>query len=191
MKQTLLAAALSLALSTALLSAAPAQAAPRAAAAANAADQRFDAIWQAEWKWRLDQGLAWDEDSPRALRGELARVAPAAADDGAVGARRGAGRPVEPEPLQPGMGLGVEEAAMGRGDQRQAVQRSRQGERVEEEVDRVDVDDVGALERDAAAQARIAIDDQQAAMGRGPSAVRGGRRQRPHRARRAATHPGQ
>lgn len=74
MKQTLLATALSLALSTALLSAAPAQAAPRAAATANAADQRFDAIWQAEWKWRLDQGLAWDEDSPRALRGELARV---------------------------------------------------------------------------------------------------------------------
>lgn len=74
MKRTLLATALSLALSTALLSAAPAQAAPKATTTANAADQRFQAIWQAEWKWRLEQGLAWDEDSPRALRGELARV---------------------------------------------------------------------------------------------------------------------
>lgn len=74
MKQTLLAAALSIAVSTALLSAAPAHAAPKAATTANAADQRFQALWQAEWKWRLEQGLAWDEDSPRALRGELARV---------------------------------------------------------------------------------------------------------------------
>lgn len=73
MKQTLLATALSLALSTALLPAAPARAAP-AAGKASAADGRFQAIWQAEWKWRLEQGLAWDEDSPRALRGELARV---------------------------------------------------------------------------------------------------------------------
>ncbi|MFK3737147.1 DUF885 domain-containing protein [Massilia sp. TN1-12] len=73
MKQTLLAAALSLALSAALVPAAPAWAAP-AAAKAGPADGRFQAIWQAEWKWRLEQGLAWDEDSPRALRGELARV---------------------------------------------------------------------------------------------------------------------
>nr|WP_314544527.1 DUF885 family protein [uncultured Massilia sp.] len=78
MKQTLLdsalSVALSLALSTALLSAAPAQAAPKTAATVNATDQRFQAIYEAEWKWRLEQGLAWDEDSPRALRGELARV---------------------------------------------------------------------------------------------------------------------
>jgi uncharacterized protein (DUF885 family) len=80
MKQTLLAAAVSLALAPALLCAAPAHAAQKATmtttanAPATAADRQFQAIYEAEWKWRLEQGLAWDEDSPRALRGELARV---------------------------------------------------------------------------------------------------------------------
>jgi uncharacterized protein (DUF885 family) len=79
MKQTALAAALSLALSVPLLHAAPAQAPAKAAGArpaapANATDARFRTIYETEWTWRIEQGLAWDEDSPRALRGELARV---------------------------------------------------------------------------------------------------------------------
>ncbi|WP_296948888.1 DUF885 family protein [uncultured Massilia sp.] len=73
MKQTTLAAALLFALS--LAPAAPGLAARAAAApAAHAEDARFRAIWQAEWRWRVQQGLAWDEDSPRAARGELGRV---------------------------------------------------------------------------------------------------------------------
>jgi len=73
MKLTTLAAATLFAVS--LAPAAPVLAASaRAAPAAQAADARFAAIWQAEWAWRVQQGLAWDEDSPRAARGELARV---------------------------------------------------------------------------------------------------------------------
>ncbi len=73
MKPSTLAAALLTVLS--LAPAAPSFAAKAATAApAHAEDARFQAIWQAEWKWRVQQGLAWDEDSPRAARGELARV---------------------------------------------------------------------------------------------------------------------
>jgi uncharacterized protein (DUF885 family) len=77
MKQTTLAAALSLALplSLSLVPAGPAEAAASTAQAATApADARFQAIYKAEWTWRMAQGLAWDETSPRAERGELAHV---------------------------------------------------------------------------------------------------------------------
>jgi uncharacterized protein (DUF885 family) len=65
--------ALALALGTATLAPMPALAA-RAAVAGSAADRQFRAIYQAEWKWRIAQRLAWDEDTPRAESGELARV---------------------------------------------------------------------------------------------------------------------
>jgi len=81
MKHTTLAAALSLALTSTLMPAAPALAASTAAAShatshatAGAADQRFRSIYQDEWKWRIGQRLAWDEESPRSESGELARV---------------------------------------------------------------------------------------------------------------------
>jgi uncharacterized protein (DUF885 family) len=77
MKQTVLAAALSLALSTLLAPAgAGAVAAPAAAAAAVAgkADARFQAIYKAEWQWRIKQRLAWDEDEPRDVRDALPKV---------------------------------------------------------------------------------------------------------------------
>jgi uncharacterized protein (DUF885 family) len=73
MKQTLLAAALSLALST-LLAPAAAIAAPVATKAAAKADARFQAIYKAEWQWRVKQRLAWDEDEPRDVRDALPKV---------------------------------------------------------------------------------------------------------------------
>jgi uncharacterized protein (DUF885 family) len=72
MKQTLLAAALSLALST--LVAPAVAAAPAATHAATKADARFQAIYGAEWQWRVKQRLAWDEDEPRADGAELPKV---------------------------------------------------------------------------------------------------------------------
>ena len=97
-------------------------------------------MWRPRWNEAIDGP---QPTCPTPVRSGVARVAPAAADDGAVGAGREPGRPVEPQALQPGMGPRVEEAAMGGGHQRPAVQELGQGERVEEEVDRVDVDDVG------------------------------------------------
>jgi uncharacterized protein (DUF885 family) len=74
-KQTTLAAALSLALFSSLLPTAPALAAATASQAApGTADARFQAIYKEEWQWRVKQRLAWDEDAPREARGELARV---------------------------------------------------------------------------------------------------------------------
>jgi uncharacterized protein (DUF885 family) len=74
-KQTTLAAALSLALFSSLVPAAPALAAATASQAApGAVDLRFQAIYKEEWQWRVKQRLAWDEDAPREARGELARV---------------------------------------------------------------------------------------------------------------------
>ena len=78
MKHTTLAAVLSLALTNSLMPAAPATAATATSAGAvktNATDARFRTIYQDEWKWRIDQRLAWDEDDgAREERGELARV---------------------------------------------------------------------------------------------------------------------
>jgi uncharacterized protein (DUF885 family) len=73
MKQTLLAAALSLALSTSF---APvdAIAAPASTKAASKADARFQAIYKAEWQWRVKQRLAWEEDEPRDVRDGLPKV---------------------------------------------------------------------------------------------------------------------
>ncbi|KQX98359.1 hypothetical protein ASD28_14755 [Massilia sp. Root133] len=73
MKQTLLAAALSLALS-AQFAPVDALAAPVAAKAAAKADARFQAIYKAEWQWRVKQRLAWDEDEPRDVRDALPKV---------------------------------------------------------------------------------------------------------------------
>jgi uncharacterized protein (DUF885 family) len=73
MKQTLLAAALSLALST-LFAPVDAIAAPVAARAAAKADARFQAIYKAEWQWRVKQRLAWEEDEPRDVRDGLPKV---------------------------------------------------------------------------------------------------------------------
>jgi uncharacterized protein (DUF885 family) len=72
MKQTLLAAALSLALST--LFAPVVAAAPVAAKATAQADARFQAIYKAEWQWRIKQRLAWEEDEPRDVRDALPKV---------------------------------------------------------------------------------------------------------------------
>ena len=74
MKQTMPAAALFLALSAGLPAAAPVHAASAATSPARAADARFQAIYREEWKWRIGQGLAADEDNPRAGRAELERV---------------------------------------------------------------------------------------------------------------------
>jgi len=73
MKRTTLAALVCLALSGSILATAPAHA-DTAAAATGAADARFRTIYQDEWKWRIGQRLAWDEDAPGEARGELARV---------------------------------------------------------------------------------------------------------------------
>jgi len=75
MKQTMLAASLSLAL-TALLAPATASAAtrPAPAYATAAADARFQAIHKAEWQWRVKQRMAWDEDEPRAAGAALPKV---------------------------------------------------------------------------------------------------------------------
>jgi uncharacterized protein (DUF885 family) len=73
MKQTVLAAALSLALST-LFAPAGAIASPAASTVAGKVDARFRAIYQAEWEWRVKQRLAWDEDEPRDVRDALPKV---------------------------------------------------------------------------------------------------------------------
>ncbi|MCS0612536.1 DUF885 family protein [Massilia kyonggiensis] len=73
MKQTLLAAALSLALST-QFAPVDAIAAPVAAKATAKADARFQAIYKAEWQWRVKQRLAWEEDEPRDVRDALPKV---------------------------------------------------------------------------------------------------------------------
>ncbi len=73
MKQTLLAAALSLALSAQFAPAA-AIAAPAATKTASKADARFQAIYKAEWQWRIKQRIAWDEDEPRDVRDALPKV---------------------------------------------------------------------------------------------------------------------
>jgi len=75
MKQTMLAASLSLALTT-LLAPATASAAtrPAPAYATAAADARFQAIHKAEWQWRVKQRMAWDEDEPRAAGAALPKV---------------------------------------------------------------------------------------------------------------------
>jgi uncharacterized protein (DUF885 family) len=74
MKQTVLAAALSLALSIPFAPPACAAAAPAAARAANQADQRFQAIYRAEWQWRTQQRLAWDEDEAHDVQDALPKV---------------------------------------------------------------------------------------------------------------------
>jgi uncharacterized protein (DUF885 family) len=73
MKQTLLAAALSLALST-QFAPVDAIAAPAATKTASKADARFQAIYKAEWQWRIKQRLAWEEDEPRDVRDALPKV---------------------------------------------------------------------------------------------------------------------
>ncbi|WP_440962498.1 DUF885 domain-containing protein [Massilia sp. GER05] len=73
MKQTLLAAALSLALSAQFAPVA-AIAAPAATKTASKADARFQAIYKAEWHWRIKQRIAWDEDEPRDVRDALPKV---------------------------------------------------------------------------------------------------------------------
>ena len=44
------------------------------AAASTPADARFQSIYQQEWKWRIAQRLADDEDQPKGRRAELPRV---------------------------------------------------------------------------------------------------------------------
>jgi len=63
-------AALALLLSLSAL----APAASWAAAAASSADARFQAIYQQEWKWRIAQRLADDDDLPKGVRPELPHV---------------------------------------------------------------------------------------------------------------------
>lgn len=75
-RQTGAALALLLSLS-ALAPAASRAAASRAAASArpaNPADARFQAIYQQEWKWRIAQRLADDDDLPKGVRPELPHV---------------------------------------------------------------------------------------------------------------------
>lgn len=75
MKQTMLAASLSLALSALLAPAtAPAATRPAPARATAAADARFQAIYKAEWQWRVKQRMAWDEDEPRDAGAALPKV---------------------------------------------------------------------------------------------------------------------
>ena len=74
MKQTLLAAALSLALSTLFAPVVAAAAAPVATKATAQADARFQAVYKAEWQWRIKQRLAWEEDEPRDVRDALPKV---------------------------------------------------------------------------------------------------------------------
>jgi hypothetical protein len=45
-----------------------------AAPAAAPADARFQSIYQQEWKWRIAQRLADDEDLPKGTRPELPHV---------------------------------------------------------------------------------------------------------------------
>lgn len=72
MKHTLLAAAL--ALSPLLAPPAVHAATPAIAKAAGKADARLQAIYRAEWQWRQQQRLAWDENEPRAPGAELPQV---------------------------------------------------------------------------------------------------------------------
>jgi uncharacterized protein (DUF885 family) len=75
MKQTMLAASLSLALSTQFApTAASAATRPAPAHATAAADARFQAIYKAEWQWRVKQRMAWDEDEPRDAGAALPKV---------------------------------------------------------------------------------------------------------------------
>jgi uncharacterized protein (DUF885 family) len=74
MKQTVLAAALSLALSPLFVPAGALAATAATATAASKADKQFQAIYQAEWQWRVKQRLAWDEDEPRDVRDALPKV---------------------------------------------------------------------------------------------------------------------
>ncbi|MCS0580652.1 DUF885 family protein [Massilia pinisoli] len=75
MKQTMLAASLSLALSTLLAPAAASAATrPAPARATAAADARFQAIYKAEWQWRVKQRMAWDEDEPRDAGAALPKI---------------------------------------------------------------------------------------------------------------------
>jgi uncharacterized protein (DUF885 family) len=48
--------------------------APAASAAASSADARFQAIYQQEWKWRIAQRLADEDELPSRRRAELPRV---------------------------------------------------------------------------------------------------------------------
>lgn len=73
MKRTALAAALAFALTSPLLPLAAHAAAPTAAHA-SAADTRFQSIYKTEWKWRISQRLAWEEDDPHDARDALPRV---------------------------------------------------------------------------------------------------------------------
>ncbi len=71
MKPTTLATLVCLALSGSILAVAPVHADTPAAAGA---DQRFRAIYQDEWRWRVKQRLASDDDAAGEAGGELARV---------------------------------------------------------------------------------------------------------------------
>jgi uncharacterized protein (DUF885 family) len=72
MKHTLLAAAL--ALSPLLAFPTVNAATPASAQATGKADARFQLIYKAEWQWRLQQRLAWDEDEPAEPRAGLPKV---------------------------------------------------------------------------------------------------------------------
>ncbi|MHC2573645.1 hypothetical protein ACVMH6_005973 [Rhizobium leguminosarum] len=75
--------------------------------------------------------------------GKLLEVGGAAADDAAVGHRRSTGQCPEPDLLDRRVFPRVKEAAMGGDDHRFSVQQPAPGERVEEEVDGVDMDEIG------------------------------------------------
>ena len=66
MKHTLVAAMVA----AGIMMTAGAQAAP----AKGGADARFEAIYKAEWKWRVGERLATDEDARGNVRAELPRV---------------------------------------------------------------------------------------------------------------------
>jgi uncharacterized protein (DUF885 family) len=68
------AAALTLLLAASTLAPAASWAATRAAVVAPSADARFQAIYQQEWKWRIAQRLADDDDLPKGVRPELPHV---------------------------------------------------------------------------------------------------------------------
>jgi hypothetical protein len=91
-----------------------------------------------------DVGAVLDDDGAvRGDLGELPQVRHAAADDLVIGHRRKAGHGLKPDLFQRGVIFRMEEAAMGGDHHRLAVQQPAPGQRIEEEVDGMHVDDVG------------------------------------------------
>ena len=84
--------------------------------------------------------------TPPRIVAKHVRVALAAGDDTVIRCYRRTGQRLEPQLLGALEGARVEEAAMSGSDQAAPVQRASQGQKVEEEIDGVDVDHIRVLQ---------------------------------------------